>query len=108
MNPDTSSHSARITVQIDSALKDLIPTFLANRRRDVETLTQALDTGDFRTIGALGHRLKGDGGGYGFQDITDVGATIEQAASRKDGECISRQIAKFRHYLDHIDIVFMD
>jgi len=61
--------SEPVRVSIASELRDLAPGFLQNRRHDVQTLQQALAVKDFETIRMLGHRMRGDGGGYGFPMI---------------------------------------
>ena len=55
-----------ISVYIEPGLEEIVPGFLENRRRDVQTLETALQQHDLNTIRVIGHRMKGDGGGYGF------------------------------------------
>lgn len=69
-----------IVVPVDAEIEDLVPAFLANRRQDVTALQTAVADGDADTVRAVGHRLKGMGGGYGFDYITMVGAALERAA----------------------------
>src|SRR5436190_936667 len=69
-----------IAVRANPRFADLIPGFLLNRRQDVILMLNALDRGDFKTVGDLGHGMKGAGGSWGFQRITDIGAALEQAA----------------------------
>ena len=97
----------KIFVRIDVALQDLIPQFLANRRRDIETLQQALAESNFTVAQTLGHRLKGDGGGYGFEGISEIGSLLEAAAARQDHAGIERQVVKLADYLTRLDITFV-
>lgn len=105
--PPSQNSSGKITVQIDAALEDLIPNFLANRKRDVTTLRNALSRQDFQAIQLLGHRLKGDGGGYGFEGISRIGGVIEAAALRRDAVSIAQQTTVLADYLAHLDITFV-
>ena len=73
-----------ITVYIDQGLEEIVPGFLENRRRDVQTLETALQENNLAQILIIGHRMKGDGGGYGFDAISMMGAALEQAAARED------------------------
>ena len=98
--------SDKIPVRIDPALRDLIPQFLANRQRDLATLRQALDGENFTMVQTLGHRMKGDGGGYGFDAISEIGAVLESAAARHDRASVGRQIEKLADYLARVEITF--
>ncbi|MEI9891716.1 MAG: hypothetical protein WDN45_15675 [Caulobacteraceae bacterium] len=40
----------------------------------------SLDRDDYEAILVIGHNMRGSGGGFGFQSITDIGAALEQAA----------------------------
>ncbi|GKS57668.1 histidine phosphotransfer domain-containing protein [Nitrospira sp.] len=106
MSTVPAPESGKIAVRIDPALQDLIPQFLANRQRDIATLRQASDSADFALVQTLGHRMKGDGGGYGFEGISDIGAVLEAAAARRDRACIARQIERLDDYIARLDITF--
>ena len=95
-----------ITVHIDSGLEDIIPGFLENRRRDVQTLETALQHNDLKTIRVIGHRMKGDGGGYGFDAISAIGDGMEQAAAREDRNAIQRYTAELVDFLARVTVVY--
>jgi HPt (histidine-containing phosphotransfer) domain-containing protein len=95
-----------ITVYIDQGIEDIVPGFLENRRRDVQTLETALQHNDMKTIRVIGHRMKGDGGGYGFDAISVVGAALEQAAAREDCDGIRRSTAELMDFLVRVTVVY--
>ena len=96
----------RIKVSIDSDLQDLIPNYLLNREKDVEKILHSLDAGEFDKIKRLGHRMKGSGGGYGFDKITDIGAILEQAAHQQDSHLVKEQLEILEDYLGRVEIVY--
>ena len=96
----------RIIVHVNPEIADLIPGFLENRRKDTETMGTALQQGDFETIRILGHSMKGAGGSYGFDAVTDIGKSLEQAAKDKDAEGIQRSVQELSLYLDHVEVVY--
>ena len=98
--------SRRITVLIDPDLEELVPGFLENRRKDVATLECAAKAGDEKTVRLLGHRMKGDGGGYGFQEISQIGAALEQAATRQDWKVIVEKTEALTAFLAQVDVVY--
>jgi len=94
----------RIIVIVDAEIEDLIPGFLENRRKDVKTLEQALAEGDYETIRTLGHAMKGAGGGYGFDAITDLGRSLEDAAKEGNTEEIRKRINELSDYLERVEV----
>ena len=105
-DPFETKPSEKILIRIDPDIADLIPGFLNNRRRDVEFLIQAMKQEDFESIRTVGHRMKGDGGGYGFQDISTIGAALEHAATDRNSSEICRQVMALSVYLERIEIVY--
>ena len=100
------SDADAIVVQVDKDLEDLIPEFLDNRRSDVESMRSAVANDDYETVRVLGHSMKGSGGGYGFDDITEIGGALEQAAKRKDNKAIGDELGKLASYLARIEVVY--
>lgn len=96
----------KITVKIDGDLEELIPGFLENRNKDIESLDKALAAGDFQSLQSIGHTLKGVGGGYGFDRMSEIGAAIENAGKDADVDAARVQVDALRDYLARIDVVF--
>jgi HPt (histidine-containing phosphotransfer) domain-containing protein len=105
MVPNRRSESG-ITVYIDPGLEEIVPGFLENRRRDVQALEVALQQNNLAQIRMIGHRMKGDGGGYGFDAISTIGAALEQAAAREDRSAIQRHTAEFIDFLVRVTVVY--
>ena len=83
-------------------LADRTPAYLENCRLNVIDMLSALDCGDFEAVIILGHNLRGSGGGFGFQTITDIGAGLEQAADLSDSAVSRRWVSELSSYLDHL------
>lgn len=103
----TNEPESRIIVHIDPDLEDLIPNYLAKRRKDCEKILAALDKNDLETIRILGHDMKGSGGGYGFDAITEIGALLEKSAKEADAEGITREISRLSVYLQQVEVVYV-
>jgi PAS domain S-box-containing protein len=84
-------------------LLERTPAYLENCRRDVTQMYEALDRADFQAVTILGHNLRGSGGGFGFQGITDIGAGLEQAAAVSDIEVSRDWVGQLSSYLDEVD-----
>jgi HPt (histidine-containing phosphotransfer) domain-containing protein len=101
-----STQKKRIIVYVDSDLEELIPGFLENRHNDIASILNALKEQDYETIRLLGHSMKGSGVGYGFDVISDIGRSLEQAAKDRDMDDIKHQLGLLSKYLESIDIVY--
>jgi HPt (histidine-containing phosphotransfer) domain-containing protein len=53
----------------------------------------------------LGHGMRGAGGSYGFQAITDIGAALEQAAENADTDASRKWVGELSRYLDRVEII---
>src|SRR6202045_3465967 len=99
------SRKDTILVRANPKFADMIPGFLQNRRQDVIAMLDALDRGDFETVESLGHSMKGAGGSFGFEAITDIGAALEQAAESADTDASRNWVGELSSYLDRVELV---
>jgi HPt (histidine-containing phosphotransfer) domain-containing protein len=102
----TEDSSRSVTLRLDEDLRDLIPGFIANKRADARSILLAADRGDFEGLEKVGHRIKGEGGSYGLDRISELGAEIEAAATNRDAAAIRRCAANITSYLDSLNIVY--
>ena len=84
-------------------LTDQIPAYLENCRQNVILMQAALDRADFETVAILGHNLRGSGGSFGFQDITELGAGLEQTCEDTDLAGTRRLLGALSRYLDNLE-----
>jgi HPt (histidine-containing phosphotransfer) domain-containing protein len=73
-----------------------------------EGIRSALEAGDLETARSLGHQMKGSGGGYGFDRLTEIGLAIETAAGDGDAGTVSVQVDELAGYLDRLVITYED
>ena len=95
-----------IHVIVENDLQDLIPKFMQRRHDDAVKLREALATGDFETVRVIGHSMKGTGGGYGFDGISEFGATIENAAKDAASDVARSAVDALEDYLARVQITF--
>jgi histidine phosphotransfer protein HptB len=97
----------KVVVEVDADLADLVPNFLANRQKDLQQITTALERADNDALRIIGHNMKGVGGGYGFGDITEFGKHIEIAAKDGDHAAVRKLLDQYRHYLANIEVRYV-
>ena len=93
-------------VVVDKDLEDLIPVFMGNRHKEVESLRVALAAADFEQLRHLGHRMKGVGNSYGFEHISLFGKQVEDGARSGDRGSIEATITEYRNYLARVQISY--
>ena len=96
----------RIVVTVDRELEPLIPTFLANRRADVERIRALVAKHDHLELVGVGHNLRGCGGPYGFTQVSVIGAAIEAAATTANLQAVDECAALLEDFLQRVEVVF--
>jgi PAS domain S-box-containing protein len=102
---EESSRMDTILVRAKSKLADRTPAYLQNCRQNVIAMLDALDRVDFEALKNLGHQMRGSGGMYGFQTITDIGAALEQAAESVDTDGSRKWVGELTSYLDRVETI---
>jgi HPt (histidine-containing phosphotransfer) domain-containing protein len=99
-------NDSTIAVTIAKDLEDLIPTFMKNRSKEIETLRAALAAGDLEQMRQLGHRMKGVGNSYGFERVSTLGRQIEDGARAGDRAGLEARIAEYTDYLARVQVFY--
>jgi HPt (histidine-containing phosphotransfer) domain-containing protein len=94
-------------VKIDEDLRDLVPGYLQNRRDELKTIAGLLEKGDFAGLKAIGHKLRGSGGGYGLDFLTELGARLEASAIAADKPALTAQAAELKDFLENLEIEYV-
>lgn len=95
-----------IVVHIDQDLSDLVPGFLARKGEDARALLAAVERGDADAVARLGHKMKGEGGSYGLDAITDIGRALEQAGKDGDFDAARRLGRHLMTFLERLEVVY--
>jgi PAS domain S-box-containing protein len=95
----------KIRVTPPEGVADLVPSYLAKVRRDINEILAGGDSKDCQLARRVGHQFKGEGEGYGFPEITRTGTAVELAAMAANEDEIRSQILALSTYLDRVEIV---
>jgi len=93
-------------VKVAKDLEDLIPVFMKNRHKELDTLRVALASADFEQLRQLGHRMKGVGNSYGFARVSTIGKHIEEGARSGDRAALQASINEYQDYLSKVQIAY--
>ena len=88
--------------EIPPGLEDLVPGYLAARRRELPEMLAMLAASDFERLRFLAHNMKGSGASFGFSKLTEIGSAMEQAAKAQDGPCVTASLGQLKQYLETV------
>lgn len=66
------------------AYKALVNSFLSTLEEEVSNMDEAIAKEDWKTLQSLVHKMKGAGGSFGFDDITNVATDIDLALKNSE------------------------
>ncbi|MEY4705054.1 MAG: hypothetical protein RL042_1256 [Nitrospirota bacterium] len=104
--PERPLAPGKAVVHVDADFEALIPKFMVNRRGEVQAMREALSRQDFESLCKIAHGMKGTGGSYGFDDLTTMAATLEQAAKVKDLATVTQTLNAIATYLESVEVVY--
>jgi CheY-like chemotaxis protein len=94
-----------ISIEMPTDIEDLVPGYLAARRREIGEMNEILAASDFASLSRLGHNLKGTASGYGFPDLVWLGCELEPSANQMDRETLHTRITELGNYLDRVKLI---
>lgn len=89
---------------VPAGVEDLVPTFLENRRKELEALRSAVAIHDLAAVLHIAHRMKGVGEPYGFPLISLLGVDLDGAAQKADRRRLLDLIRQYASYLGSVRI----
>lgn len=98
--------SPTIIVTIDADLEEIVPTFLENRKKDLIKIQQFISSSSWDSIESIAHKLAGNAGSYGFNDLGKIGADLEDACQAKDVDTIINYCDKYKIYMSNLQVEF--
>ena len=78
----------------------LVPQYLNSCRTRLDQATEASERGDLTTVRHHAHALRGSGGAFGFDAISEVAARLEDAALAENLRGVATEIAELRRLLE--------
>jgi HPt (histidine-containing phosphotransfer) domain-containing protein len=86
----------------DDDLVAVAQGYLERRRLALDGLKRALAAGDFETLWIEGHHMRGAGGAFGVNRISELGAAIELSAWERDGAAVQQKLGELEDFLAQV------
>jgi len=88
----------------DPFARRLLTQYLERRRSDLTRLRSALNDKDFSSIQLTGHNLFGSGAAYGLEEVSALGAKLEQAAKSEQSDRISDLVDELERLVTRVTV----
>ena len=66
--------------------------YINHTSKELVSIMDNLESNSFDSLRTFGHNIKGSGGMYGFNEVTEIGAVIEAAAKDEDMDSIKSNL----------------
>ena len=96
-----------ISIEVDEELQELIPMFMERRKGDLGELRSSFATGDLAAIARIGHAMKGSGGGFGFDRVSELGGSLEAAGQCGDRDTIASALDELESFLSRVRVTYV-
>jgi CheY-like chemotaxis protein/HPt (histidine-containing phosphotransfer) domain-containing protein len=93
-------------LKVDPELEPLMGVFRAEMREKLAALQAAGEARDCGAVKALGHQVKGAGGSYGFDRISELGEQLERASGAQDRDAVTRLVGESALCLNGLDMTY--
>ena len=83
----------------DDEWAEMQEMYINHTFKELKSIRENINSTTFDSLRTFGHNIKGSGGMYGFNEITDMGATIESAAKDENMDQIKSNFDKLETFL---------
>jgi len=83
----------------DDEWAEMQEMYINHTFKELKSIRENIQSTTFDSLRTFGHNIKGSGGMYGFNEITEMGATIESAAKDENMGQIKSNFDKLETFL---------
>tara|TARA_B100001029_G_scaffold8170_1_gene5727 strand:- start:1853 stop:2131 length:279 start_codon:yes stop_codon:yes gene_type:complete len=83
----------------DEEWAEMQKMYINHTCKELEKINAELNLASIDSIRTFGHNIKGSGGMYGFDEVTDLGLQIETAAKERDLDSIKSNLKHLEDFL---------
>ena len=83
----------------DEEWAEMQDLYINHTSKELKKISENLNLDSLDSIRTFGHNIKGSGGMYGFNEVTQIGLQIETAAKAKDLDTILSNLEDLESFL---------
>ena len=83
----------------DDEWAEMQEMYINHTFKELNVIKEDIESTTYDSLRTFGHNIKGSGGMYGFNEITEIGANIESAAKDSDIDKIKSNLETLKIFL---------
>ena len=83
----------------DDEWAEMQEMYINHTFKELNNIVENFESASFDSLRIFGHNIKGSGGMYGYNEVTNLGAEIETAAKNEERESIRLHLDSLRKFL---------
>ena len=83
----------------DDEWAEMQEMYINHTFKELNVIKEDIESTTYDSLRTFGHNIKGSGGMYGFNEITEIGANIESAAKDSDIDKIKSNLETLEIFL---------
>ena len=76
----------------DDEWAEMQEMYINHTFKELNSIKENINSATFDSLRTFGHNIKGSGGMYGFNEVTEIGAVIETAAKEQNKALIKSNL----------------
>ncbi len=97
---------AKNVTKIDKFLEPIYDFFLSERKNDTLELRKAINEKNFTQVQYIAHRIAGNAGSYGLNDLGALGEKLETAAKNTDAKDCEILVSEIEKFMSELEVEF--
>jgi HPt (histidine-containing phosphotransfer) domain-containing protein len=73
--------------------------YIERRKADLSVCRKALEEGNFKQLAHVGHQVKGNAGTFGFDQLSEIAAQLEDEATAENKDGVEDALKKFENFI---------
>lgn len=90
----------RTEVPIDPDIYELVPGFCEARKKELGTIEEHLNNGNFKAVAKISHSVKGIAAPFGFPTLEKLFRSLEDVVEAQNAEEARRYLMLIRQYFE--------
>ncbi|MGE4496359.1 MAG: hypothetical protein AB7E48_00655 [Deferribacterales bacterium] len=94
-----------VFIKVDKALLPHAQGYIEHVMKNCSAVVSLASEGAFGEISLIAHRMKGEGGAYGLDEVSTAGAEMMFLAETEDADGLKERASSLLQYLERVKVI---